>query len=110
MIRGGENISSVYVENCLYEHPAVFDCAVVGLSHPVLGEEVGAVITLKPDYPNGKVTQEEIQKHCRERIAGFMVPVYVEFRRDLLPRNPNGKILKPLLREHLARNRDKSKL
>ena len=48
IIRGGENVYCVEVEAALYEHPAVADCAVIGVPHPVLGEEVGAVVVLRP--------------------------------------------------------------
>ena len=100
LIRGGENVYCVEVESVLYEHPAVMDAAVVGLPHRVLGEEVGALVTVAPGK---QVTAQELREHVAKRLAGFKVPAYVELRNDPLPRNPNGKILKRELREELAR-------
>jgi long-chain acyl-CoA synthetase len=98
IIRGGENVYSVQVEAALFEHPAVADCAVIGIPEPVLGEEVGAVIVLRPGF---KVTADELSKHVRERLAGFMVPTHIWFREQPLPRNPAGKVLKRALRDEL---------
>jgi long-chain acyl-CoA synthetase len=100
LIRGGENVYCVEVESVLYEHPAVMDAAVVGLPHRVLGEEVGALVTVAPGK---QVTAQELREHVANRLASFKVPAYVELRNDPLPRNPNGKILKRELREELAR-------
>ena len=71
----------------------------VGIPHLVLGEEVGAVVQLKPGRT---ATPEELQQHVRDRLAGFKVPVRIWFRDDDLPRNPAGKILKRDLREELG--------
>lgn len=96
LIRGGENIYCIEVESALYHHPAVMDAAVVGIPHKVLGEEVGAVVQLKP----GKsVTQDELRAHVASQLAAFKVPVEIQFQDEPLPRNANGKILKPELRE-----------
>ena len=101
VIRGGENVYCAEVEAALFEHPAVTDCAVFGIPHQILGEEVAAVVQLKP---GAAATQEELQAHCRERLAGFKVPVRVWFWSEELPRNAAGKILKRDLRdEALAR-------
>ena len=95
LIRGGENVYCIEVESALYDHPAVMDAAVVGIPHKVLGEEVGAVVQLKP----GKsVTEEELRHHVATQLAAFKVPVEIQFQDDPLPRNANGKILKPELR------------
>ncbi|HTU39850.1 MAG TPA: class I adenylate-forming enzyme family protein [Acidimicrobiales bacterium] len=99
IIRGGENVYSVQVEAALFEHPAVADCAVIGVPHPTLGEEVGAVIVLRP---GSKVTAEELQQHVKARLAGFMVPTHIWFRTEPLPRNPQGKVLKRELRDELV--------
>jgi long-chain acyl-CoA synthetase len=99
IIRGGENVYSVQVEAALYEHPAVADCAVIGVPHPTLGEEVGAVIVLRPGQ---KVGAEELSLHVRQRLAGFMVPTHIWFRSEPLPRNPAGKVLKRTLRDELV--------
>jgi len=99
VIRGGENVYCVEVEAALFEHPAVSDAAVIGIPHQVLGEEVGAVVTLKP---GAEVTEEELRKHVGSRLAAFKVPVRIWFRSEPLPRNPAGKILKQELRNELV--------
>jgi long-chain acyl-CoA synthetase len=99
IIRGGENVYSVQVEAALFEHPAVADCAVIGVPHPTLGEEVGAVIVLRP---GAKVTADELQAHVKARLAGFMVPTHIWFRSEPLPRNPQGKVLKRELRDEVV--------
>ncbi len=99
IIRGGENVYSVQVEAALFEHPAVADCAVIGVPEPTLGEEVGAVVVLRPGH---KVTADELALHVKARLAGFMVPTHVWFRSEPLPRNPQGKVLKRELRDELV--------
>jgi long-chain acyl-CoA synthetase len=91
LIRGGENIYCIEVENALYEHPAVIDAAIVAIPHHSLGEEPGAVVTLKPGT---KVAEDELRAFVAERLAAFKVPVKILFSADMLPRNPAGKILK----------------
>ena len=98
IIRGGENVYCVEVEAALHEHPAVADCAVIGVPHPVLSEEVGAVIVLRPGTDVGA---DELSRHVRERLAAFNVPSRYWFRAEPLPRNPAGKILKRELRTEL---------
>ena len=100
IIRGGENVYSVQVEAALFEHPAVADCAVIGVPDPTLGEEVGAVDRAAP---GAKVTAEELSQHVQARLAGFMVPTHIWFRSEPLPRNPQGKVLKRELRDELVR-------
>ena len=95
IIRGGENIYSVEVEDVLYTHPAVMDAALVPIPHRTLGEEPGAVVTLKPGCD---ADEQELQAYVRARLAGFKTPVRVLFRHEPLPRNANGKILKPELK------------
>jgi len=98
IIRGGENVYSVEVEDVLYEHPAVADCAVLGVPHPTLGEEVGAVVVLRPGH---KVGADELTTHVRSRLAAFSVPTRFWFHEQPLPRNPAGKVLKRALRSEL---------
>jgi long-chain acyl-CoA synthetase len=98
IIRGGENVYSVEVEAALFAHPAVADCAVIGVPHPVLGEEVGAVVVLRPGHDVGA---DELSRFVRERISGFSVPTRYWFRTEVLPRNPAGKVLKRELRAEL---------
>jgi acyl-CoA synthetase (AMP-forming)/AMP-acid ligase II len=91
VIRGGENIYSIEVENALYEHPAVMDAALVGLPHRVLGEEPAAVVHLAA---GASASEEELKAWVRERLAAFKIPVRIAFLSEPLPRNANGKILK----------------
>jgi long-chain acyl-CoA synthetase len=96
LIRGGENIYCVEIENVLYDHPAVMDAAIVGVPHRTLGEEPAAVVTLKP---GAEATEEELRAHVAERLAAFKVPISVKFWHETLPRNANGKILKNELKK-----------
>jgi long-chain acyl-CoA synthetase len=99
LIRGGENVYCVEVEDVLYSHPAVMDAAVVGIPHQVLGEEVGAVVQVTS---GAAVSEGELQAYVAERLARFKVPVRIDLRLEPLPRNANGKILKRELREAMA--------
>jgi steroid-24-oyl-CoA synthetase len=99
VIRGGENVYSVEVEAALFEHPAVADCAVIGVPHPVLGEEVGAAVVVRA---GATLSAEELTVHLKGRIAAFMIPTHVWFRDEPLPRNPQGKVLKRELRQDLV--------
>ncbi|MDI9886591.1 class I adenylate-forming enzyme family protein [Streptomyces sp. HNM0645] len=100
VVRGGENVYCVEVEAALHEHPAVMDAAVLGVPHPVLGEEVAAVVQ---SAPGAVVTADELRTHVGRTLAAFKVPAHVLVREQPLPRNPTGKILKRELREPLAR-------
>lgn len=91
IIRGGENIYSSEVENVLYAHPAVTDCALIGIPHRTLGEEPAAVVHLRP---GAEASEAELQAWVRARLAIFKTPVAIRFVADTLPRNANGKILK----------------
>ncbi len=96
LIRGGENIYCVEVENVLYDHPDVMDAALVGVPHKTLGEEPAAVVHLKL---GGAATEAELRDWVRARLAAFKVPVKVVFWPETLPRNANGKILKTELKK-----------
>ncbi len=96
LIRGGENIYCIEVENVLYDHPAVMDAALVGIPHKTLGEEPAAVVTLKP---GAEATEDELRAFVAERLAAFKVPVKVAFWPETLPRNANGKIMKNELKK-----------
>ena len=96
LIRGGENIYCVEVENALYDHPAVMDAAIVARPHHSLGEEPAAVVTLKD---GSHATADELRAFVAARLAGFKVPVEVRFWTGPLPRNANGKILKSELKK-----------
>ncbi len=99
LIRGGENIYCIEVENVLYEHPAVMDAALVAVPHHSLGEEPGAVVHLKPGH---HATEDELRQFVAGKLAGFKVPVKVVFWPETLPRNANGKILKTELKKIFA--------
>jgi long-chain acyl-CoA synthetase len=96
LIRGGENIYCVEVENALAAHPSVIDAAVVGRPHLELGEEPVAVVTVKP---GANLTEAALRAFALERIAAFKAPVKIIIRSEMLPRNANGKILKRDLRK-----------
>ncbi|MFE3541736.1 class I adenylate-forming enzyme family protein [Nocardia sp. NPDC059177] len=88
ILRGGENVYPTEIENVLCEHPAVADCAVFGVAHPDLGQEVAAVIVAEP----GAVEQEELRAFVAERLAYFKVPARWRFTGEALPRNATGKV------------------
>lgn len=97
IISGGENIASAEVENMLLKHPAIFECAVIGVRDEQWGEKVTAVVSLRPGQ---KVTSEEIITWSRGKIAGYKQPREVQIIPDL-PKNPIGKILKRELRDKM---------
>ena len=94
IISGGENVSSVEVENTLYKHPAVLAAGVVAKPHEKWGEVPMAFIELKPDCD---ATAEELMAFCKEHLAGFKTPKAIEFCE--LPKTSTGKIQKFVLRE-----------
>jgi long-chain acyl-CoA synthetase len=90
IIRGGYNVYPREIEEVLYEHPAVLEVAVIGVPHDELGEEVAAVVALKPDC---QATAEELQAHAKSQVAAYKYPRRIWFV-DELPKGPTGKILK----------------
>jgi long-chain acyl-CoA synthetase len=98
IITGGENVYSREVEEVLYLHPSVSEAAVVGLPDPVWGENVTAVVVLRPDTT---ATEAEIIATARDRLAGFKKPKRVIFV-DELPKTVSGKIIKRELRDRYA--------
>lgn len=100
VIRGGENVYCVEVESVLHDHPDVEDAAVLGVAHPVLGEEVAAVVRLRP---GAGATAEELRQHVGRSLAAFKVPAHVLLSDRPLPRNATGKILKRELRGPVER-------
>ncbi|MGZ4703796.1 MAG: class I adenylate-forming enzyme family protein, partial [Acidimicrobiales bacterium] len=95
IIRGGENIYCVEIEQRLVEHPEIADAAVIGVPHLELGEEVKAVVQL---VDGSELTEADVRAWVAEALANFKVPAYVELTTDKLPRNASGKLLKNVLR------------
>jgi long-chain acyl-CoA synthetase len=98
IIRGGFNIYPKDIEEVLYKHPAVAEAAVVGMPDELMGEEVVAYVSLKPD---GRANAEELIAHCRSHLAKYKCPRKIEFL-DSLPKNPIGKVQKKELRKLVA--------
>jgi acyl-CoA synthetase (AMP-forming)/AMP-acid ligase II len=94
--RGGENVSSVEVEDVLATAPGVAEAAVLGVPDDVMGEKVGAVLTAAD---GSSLDINLVVGHCAERLADFKVPQFVTVVPGPLPRNAGGKVLKPQLRE-----------
>ncbi len=98
VIRGGENIYCVEVEDALYEHPGVREAVVFGLPHERLGDELAAVVVVRPGFD---LDAEAVATHVGERLARFKVPTRIHLRSDALPRNASGKLLKRQVREEV---------
>ena len=90
IIRGGENIYPREIDEVLYQHPGVAAAAAVGVPDELYGEEVAAVIVLKPE---ASVTEQEVIDYCKARLADFKCPKTVHFVDDI-PKGPTGKLLK----------------
>jgi fatty-acyl-CoA synthase len=102
IISGGENISSIEVEQAICAHPAVLECAVIGIPHPHWGERPKAFVMLNE---GAAATPEEIAAFCRERLAHYKCPDAVEF--GPLPKTSTGKIQKFVLRQREWADQDK---
>jgi long-chain acyl-CoA synthetase len=98
IVTGGVNVYPQEVENVLVLHPAVRDVAVIGVPDSDLGEQVKAFVELEEPGRAGEEMANELVAWCRERLAGYKCPRSVEFV-DALPRDPNGKLYKRLLKE-----------
>lgn len=95
IVSGGENVYPAEVENAIFGHPAVADCAVIGVPDDTWGEAVKAIVVRRPGVDCDAAS---VIAHARERIAGYKTPKSVDFI-DVLPRNPSGKVLRRELRE-----------
>ena len=95
IITGGENVSSVEVEDLIMSHPKVYEVAVIGVPHEKWGETVKAIVQLQPGQT---MTEQELIEYCRQKIAHFKCPTSVDFV-EQIPRNVQGKVLKYKLRE-----------
>jgi fatty-acyl-CoA synthase len=104
IISGGENISSVEVEDTLYQHPAVLECCVIGVPSEKWGETVKAIVVVRPETTT---CQADIIAHCRERMAHFKCPTSVDFVPSL-PRTATGKLQKYVVRSPYWQGRDRN--
>lgn len=91
ILRGGENVYPTEIEQCLDEHPGVVESAVIGVDHEDLGQEIAAVVVLRP---GSTITEDELRAFCAERLAYYKVPTVWRITQDLLPRNATGKIVR----------------
>jgi len=98
IIRGGENIYPREIDEVLYQHPDVAAAAVVGVPDALYGEEVAAVVVLKP---GAKTSEQEVIDYCKGRLADFKCPKTVHFLQDI-PKGPTGKLLKRELAKMLS--------
>ena len=105
IISGGENVSSIEVEDCLFSHPAVAEVAVIGVPHEKWGETVKALVVLAP---GASVTEEELIEHCRSKLAHYKCPTSVELR-DALARTATGKLQKFKLRSPYWEGRESAR-
>jgi long-chain acyl-CoA synthetase len=104
IVSGGENIYSAEVEEALYAHPAVAECAVIGVPDDTWGERVHAIVRFKPDMT---ATEQELIAACHQRIANYKCPRSVTIQHDPLPLSGAGKILKSELRKPYWDGREK---
>jgi acyl-CoA synthetase (AMP-forming)/AMP-acid ligase II len=104
IITGGENVSSIEVEDCLYQHPAVAEVAVIGVPHEKWGETIKALVVLRP---GSDASGAELIAHCRDRMAHFKAPTSVEFR-AALDRTATGKLQKYKLRQPFWSGRERT--
>ncbi|MFI5327872.1 MAG: AMP-binding protein, partial [Candidatus Rokuibacteriota bacterium] len=102
IISGGENISTIEVEQCVARHPSVMECAVVAIPDEKWGERPKAFVTLKPGQ---NVTEQDIIEFCKQHIAHFKAPAAVEF--GDLPKTSTGKVQKFVLRDREWKGRAK---
>ncbi len=106
IITGGENVSSIEVEDALFSHAAVAEVAVIGVPSEKWGETIKALVVLAPGNEPGEGTEAELIQWCKQRLAGFKAPTSVEFR-DELARTATGKLQKFKLRAPYWEGRDR---
>ncbi len=104
IISGGENVSSIEVEDCLFQHPAVAEAAVIGVPDDRWGETVKALVVRRPGSDD--VTEAELIEFCRERMSHYKCPTSIEWREELA-RTATGKLQKFKLRQDYWQGRDK---
>ena len=98
IITGGENVSSIEVEDCLFSHPAVAEVAVIGVPSEKWGETIKALVVVKPD---AAVTEADLIAWCKQRLAGYKSPTSVEFR-TRLARTARGSTIPSAARRSLS--------
>ena len=98
ILTGAENVASLEVENVIYKLPQIVEVAVIGVPDETWGERIVAVVVLQPDT---QLTLAELDRHCRQYLAGFKVPRELRVAQTL-PRNPSGKLLKRVIRQQYA--------
>ncbi len=104
IISGGENISSLEVEQAIFAHPDVFECAVVAAPHEKWGEVPAAIVVLKP---GSTLTEDALMRFLEERLGKFKLPRIIEFTGEQLPKTGTGKIRKMMLREKFWAGKEK---
>ncbi|HUC05316.1 MAG TPA: AMP-binding protein [Acidimicrobiales bacterium] len=104
IITGGENVSSIEVEDCLYQHPSVAEVAVIGVPDEKWGETIKALVVLRAGE---QVTEVDLIGHCRANLAHFKAPTSIEFR-EALDRTATGKLQKYKLRQPYWSDRDRA--
>jgi acyl-CoA synthetase (AMP-forming)/AMP-acid ligase II len=100
IISGAENIYPAEIEEVLFTHPKILECAVIGVHDEEWGESVKAIVVCKQGE---SMTGEEVVEHCKQHLASYKKPKSVDFM-DALPRNPAGKVLKTVLREKYGKS------
>jgi len=101
IITGGENVSSIEVEDCLFSHPAVTEVAVIGVPSDKWGETIKALVVL-----SAPATEAELIAHCKTKLAGYKAPTSIEIR-DEIPRTATGKVQKFKLRQQYWQGRER---
>ena len=103
IITGGENVSSIEVEDCLFSHPAVAEVAVIGVPSDKWGETIKALVVLAD---GSSADEEELIAHCKRRLAGYKAPTSIDFR-EAIPRTATGKVQKFKLRQQYWQGKDR---
>jgi acyl-CoA synthetase (AMP-forming)/AMP-acid ligase II len=101
IITGGENVSSIEVEDCLFSHPAVTEVAVIGVPSEKWGETIKALVVL-----SSPATEAELIAHCKSKLASYKAPTSIEVR-DEIPRTATGKVQKFKLRQQYWQGRER---
>lgn len=101
IIRGGENISCTVVENGVYSHPDIIECAAVGLPDSNWGERVAVFVVPRDGVDASQITPQDVQKGAAKILSKHQVPEFIHIQGDALPKIPAGKIDKKVLREQL---------